>query len=125
MQKVDAGDVKEVTMYLSPNSYELKGEYVRPANRKFHTTVFKEDAPGLAKALRDKAVQIKVIEVHSGDWVLILLNAAPLILLGVLLVPDAADAVRWKQGIEFWQVARSVAFCAAEEGHVQRCRRNG
>src|SRR5439155_11366962 len=34
---------------------------------------------------------------------------------GVLLVPDAADAVRWKQGIEFWQVARSVAFCAAEE----------
>src|SRR5216110_2967551 len=81
MQKVDAGDVKEVTMYLSPNSYELKGEYVRPANRKFHTTVFKEDAPGLAKALRDKAVQIKVIEVHSGDWVLILLNAAPLILL--------------------------------------------
>ena len=81
MQKVDASDVKEVTMYLSPNSYELKGEYVRPANRKFHTTVFKEDAAGLAKALRDKGVAIKVVEVRSGDWVLILLNAAPLILL--------------------------------------------
>ena len=25
--KVDEGDVKEVTMYLSPNSYELQGEY--------------------------------------------------------------------------------------------------
>jgi cell division protease FtsH len=81
MAKVDAGDVKEVTLYLSPNSYELQGEYVRPANRKFHVTVFKESAPDLAKTLRDKAVQIKVKEVRSGDWLLILLNALPLILL--------------------------------------------
>ncbi len=81
MGHVDQGDVKEVTLYLSPNSYELQGEYVRPANRKFHVTVFKEAAPDLAKNLRDKAVQIKVKEVHSGDWLLILLNALPLILL--------------------------------------------
>src|ERR1700731_441167 len=81
MSKVDNGDVKEVTMYLSPNSYELQGEYVRPANRKFHVTIFKEAAPDLTKQLKDKAVQIKVKEVRSGDWVLILLNAAPLILL--------------------------------------------
>ena len=81
MGKVDAGDVKEVTLYLSPNSYELQGEYVRPDHRKFHTTVFKEAAPDLMKTLRDKAVQIKVKEVHSGDWVLILLNALPLLLL--------------------------------------------
>src|SRR5256884_9951976 len=81
MQKVDAGHVKEVTMYLSPNSYELQGEYVQPANRKFHVTIFKEAAPDLTKQLKEKAVQIKVKEVRSGDWVLILLNAAPLILL--------------------------------------------
>src|ERR1700741_4967809 len=81
MAKVDEGDVKEVTMYLSPNSYELQGEYVRPANRKFHVTIPKEEAPTVTKALRDKAVQLKVKEVRSGDWVLILLNAAPLILL--------------------------------------------
>ncbi len=81
MGKVDAGDVKEVALYLSPNSYELQGEYVRPDHRKFHTTVFKEAAPDLMKTLRDKAVQIKVKEVHSGDWVLILLNALPLLLL--------------------------------------------
>ncbi|MFI5058739.1 MAG: ATP-dependent zinc metalloprotease FtsH [Candidatus Acidiferrales bacterium] len=81
MAKVDAGDVKEVTLYLSPNSYELQGEYVRPANRKFHVTVFKESAPDLVKTLREKAVQIKVKEVRSGDWLLILLNALPLILL--------------------------------------------
>ena len=81
MAKVDAGDVKELTMYLSPNSYDLQGEYIRPANRKFQVTIPKEDEPSVTKALREKAVQIKVKEVRSGDWVLILLNAAPLILL--------------------------------------------
>src|SRR5271155_1343198 len=81
MQKVDAGDIKEVTLYLSPNSYELQGEYVKPAKTKFHVTIFKEAAPDLTKELKDKGVQMKVKEVRSGDWVLILLNAAPLILL--------------------------------------------
>ena len=81
MAKVDAGDVKEVTLYLSPNSYEIQGEYVRPANRKFHVTVFKEAAPDLTKTLRDKAVQIKVKEVRSGDWIMMLINVAPLVLL--------------------------------------------
>ena len=81
MAKVDEGDVKEVTMYLSPNSYELQGEYVRPANRKFRVTVPKENAPEITKTLRDKAVQLSVKEVRSGDWVLILLNALPLLLL--------------------------------------------
>ena len=88
MQKVDAGDVKEVTMYLSPNSYELQGEYVRPQNHKFRVTIPKESSPDITKALRDKNVQINVKEVRSGDWVLILLNAAPLILLvGFCLFP--------------------------------------
>src|SRR5256886_11233464 len=81
MAKVDAGEVKEVTMYLSPNSYDLQGEYYKPANMKFQVTIPKEEAPTVTKALRDKAVQLKVKEVRSGDWVLILLNAAPLILL--------------------------------------------
>src|SRR5258708_29791510 len=81
MAKVDEGDVKEVTMYLSPNSYELQGEYVRPANRKFRVTVPKENSPEITKTLRDKAVQLSVKEVRSGDWVLILLNALPLLLL--------------------------------------------
>jgi cell division protease FtsH len=81
MAHVDQGDVKEVTMYLSPNSYELQGEYVKPANKKFHTTIFKEDAPNLSKVLREKSVQINVKEVRSGDWLIILLNALPLLLL--------------------------------------------
>jgi cell division protease FtsH len=80
MAKVDQGEVKEVVLYLSPNSYELQGEYQKE-HKKFHTTIFKEAAPDLMKTLRDKSVQIKVKEVHSGDWVLILLNALPLLLL--------------------------------------------
>ena len=81
MAKVDKNEVKEVTMYLSPNSYELQGEYTNPANRKFHVTVPKENAPEITKALQDKAVQLNIKEVRSGDWVLILLNALPLLLL--------------------------------------------
>jgi len=75
LAKVDAGEVKEVTMYLSPNSYDLQGEYYKPANMKFQVTIPKEEAPTVTKALRDKAVQLRVKEVRSGDWVLILLNA--------------------------------------------------
>ncbi len=79
--RVDADDIKEVTLYLSPNSYELTGEYVRPANRRFHLTVPKEVVPDLLRQLREKSVLVKAKEARSGDWVLILLNAAPLILL--------------------------------------------
>jgi cell division protease FtsH len=82
MAHVDAGDVKEVTLYLSPNSYEIQGEYLHPANHKFTVTVFKEAAPDLVKELKDKGAVINGMkEVRSGDWILILLNAAPLILL--------------------------------------------
>jgi len=81
MGKVDEGDVKEVTLYLSPNSYELQGEYVRPPNKKFRVTIPKENSPEVTKALRDQAVMLSIKEVRSGDWVLILLNALPLLLL--------------------------------------------
>ncbi len=82
MGQVDAGDIKEVTLYLSANSYEIQGEYRNPPNTKFTVTVFKEAAPDLIKELRDKGTLIEGMkEVRSGDWILILLNAAPLILL--------------------------------------------
>src|SRR5206468_425747 len=77
----DFFDVKEVTMYLGQVSYELQGEYIRPANRKFQVTIAKEDAATVTKELRDKAVQIKVKEHGNADWVLLLLNGLPLLLL--------------------------------------------
>jgi hypothetical protein len=52
--QVDRGNVKEVTLYISPNSYEIQGEEREPS-RKFRVTLFKESAPDLTKELRDKA----------------------------------------------------------------------
>jgi len=80
MAQVDRGNVKEVTLYLSPTSYEVEGEWREPS-KKFRTTIFKESAPDLAKTLRDKNVLINVKEVNRADWVTFLLNAAPLFLL--------------------------------------------
>ncbi len=80
MAQVDRGNVKEVTLYLSPTSYEVEGEYREPS-KKFRTTVFKESAPDLAKTLRDKQILINIKEVNRADWVTFLLNAAPLFLL--------------------------------------------
>jgi cell division protease FtsH len=78
--QVDRGNVKEVTLYLSPTSYEVEGEWREPS-KKFRTTIFKESAPDLTKVLRDKNVLINVKEVNRADWVSFLLNAAPLLLL--------------------------------------------
>jgi len=80
MAEVDRGNVKEVTMYLSPTSYEVEGEKREPAE-KFRVTIFKESAPDLAKTLRDKQVLINVKEVNRADWVSVLFSAAPVLLL--------------------------------------------
>src|SRR4029077_11983622 len=83
MAKVDASptQIKEVTIYLAPNAYEVQGEYITPADQKFRTTIAKEDAPAVSKALRDKGVKVSVKEVHNNDWLILLVNAAPLLLL--------------------------------------------
>lgn len=80
MSKVDAGDIKDVTMYLGQTSYDLLGRDAR-SDRRFSTILFKEAAPSVAEHLREKGVQVKVKEVHSSDWVLLLLNGLPLLLL--------------------------------------------
>ena len=81
MAKVDAGEIKEVTIYLAPNAYEIQGEYKVPPDTKFRTTIAKEDLPVVSKSLRDKGLKISVKEVHSNDWLILLVNAAPLLLL--------------------------------------------
>ncbi len=83
MAQLDANNVKEVTLYLSPNSYEAQGEYRVAVQgfQKFKVTIFKEASPDLVKELRDKSVRLNVKEVTRGDWLTFLLNAAPLFLL--------------------------------------------
>jgi cell division protease FtsH len=80
MAEVDRGNVKEVELYLSPNSYEVEGEKREPAE-KFRVTIFKESAPDLVKTLRDKNVLINVKEVNRADWVSVLFSALPVLLL--------------------------------------------
>src|SRR6202140_5976900 len=99
--QVDRGNVKEVTIYLSPNSYEIEGEWREPA-KKFRVTVFKESAPDLTKELRDKGVLINVKEVTRADWINFLLTAAPLFLLvGFWIVMMRQMQAGGKKGARF------------------------
>jgi 2-C-methyl-D-erythritol 2,4-cyclodiphosphate synthase len=81
LAKVDADNVSKVNLYLSANGYELSGECRQPENRPFHLVIPKEVVPALLGQLREKNVLINVREIRTWDWTLILLNAAPLILL--------------------------------------------
>ena len=81
MAKVDAGEIKNVTMYLSQSSYDLWGQDAHSPNRGFHVTLFKEAAPSVTEHLREKGVQVTVKEVRSADWMLLLVNGMPLLLL--------------------------------------------
>ncbi len=81
MNQVDRANVKEVIMYISPNSYEIKGDYREPSTQKFKVTIFKEGAPDIVKELRDKGVLINVQEVRSNDWLTIAINLLPFVVL--------------------------------------------
>ncbi|HUK30474.1 MAG TPA: ATP-dependent zinc metalloprotease FtsH [Candidatus Acidoferrum sp.] len=83
MARVDANNVKEVMLNISPNSYDIDGEFREP-DAKFHTTIFKEAAPDLVKELRDKNVRINVKEVSHGDWISIILQVVPFVILFAL-----------------------------------------
>jgi hypothetical protein len=80
ISQVDRGNVKEVTLYLSQNSYEVEGEYREPAQQ-FRVTIFKESSTDLTKELLDKGALMNVKAVTRADWINFLLTAAPLILL--------------------------------------------
>jgi len=80
MAQVDRGNIKEVTLYLSPTSYDVEG-LTKDSDKKFRVTIFKESTPDLAKELRDKGVLINVKEVNRADWFSFLINAAPIVLL--------------------------------------------
>ena len=80
MAKVQSGEVKDVTIYLSQNSAELQGEYNN--NTKFKGVTLANTAiPDVTKALQEKNVRFNYKEVKNGDWITILVNYAPLILL--------------------------------------------
>ena len=59
MAQVDKGNVKEVTLYISQNSYEVQGEVREPAG-KFRSTIPKEAFADVQKTLREKGVPIRI-----------------------------------------------------------------
>ena len=108
-----------------PNSYEVKGEWREPS-KKFRT-VFKESAPDLAKALRDKQVLINVKEVRArlgNDPV----ECPPLLCFcwwrsGFLMMRQMQAG--GNKALSFGKVACATADGAAEKSHLQGRRRHG
>jgi cell division protease FtsH len=82
MANAHNGNIKEITLNLSPNSYDVEGEY-RDTGLHFHATIFKEGAQELVKELHDtgNAPKINVKEVTHGDWISILVSALPFVLI--------------------------------------------
>jgi cell division protease FtsH len=75
LNQVEAGNVKSIT--ISGN--EVRGSF-KADDTGLHTTV-PSNYPDLYKTLRDKNVNIDIKEATSSNWVSILINAIPFILL--------------------------------------------
>ena len=83
LNKVESGNVKDVTIYLSPNSAELQGEY--RDNSKFRgVTVANAAIPDVTKALQDKGVLFNYKEVKEANWLSIIITLSPfLVIIGI------------------------------------------
>jgi cell division protease FtsH len=77
---IDAGKVRSLTLTMRTNSAEVNGELKDGAGT-FKLIVPKETLGELTKQLRDKGVGITVKEESRNDWVAILLNLSPFVLL--------------------------------------------
>ena len=80
LAKVQGNSVKDVTIYLSPNSAELQGEY-REGGKFRGVTVANTAIPDITKALQDHNVLYNYKEVKNADWLTFLVNFGPLLLL--------------------------------------------
>jgi cell division protease FtsH len=80
LAKLDEGKVKEVTILLSPNSAELKGDY-RDGGKFRNVTIANTAIPDITKTLQEKGVRYNYAEVKNADWLTFIVNFAPLMLL--------------------------------------------
>lgn len=80
--QASSGNIKEITIDISPNSYDVEGEY-RDTGQHFHATIFKEAAQDLLKDLKEKGniPKINVKEVSHNDWMTIIMGALPFVLI--------------------------------------------
>ncbi|HEY2109141.1 MAG TPA: ATP-dependent zinc metalloprotease FtsH [Candidatus Acidoferrales bacterium] len=80
LARLDQGQVKEVTILLSPNSAELKGDY-RDGGKFRNVTIANTAIPDITKTLQEKGVRYNYAEVKNADWLTFIVNFAPLMLL--------------------------------------------
>jgi cell division protease FtsH len=78
--KVDGGNVKDVSILLSPNSAELQGEY-RDGTKFRGVTVANTAITDVTKILQDKGVPFNYREVKEANWVSLLINFSPILLI--------------------------------------------
>jgi cell division protease FtsH len=80
LAKVQNNGVKDVEIYLSPNSAELQGEY-REGGKFRGVTIANTAIPDVTKVLQDHNVIYNFKEVKNADWLTFLVNFGPLLLL--------------------------------------------
>jgi cell division protease FtsH len=80
LAKVDSGNVKGVSIELSPNSAELQGEY-RDGSKFRGVTVANTAITDVTKVLQDKGVLYNYKEVKEANWVSLLINFSPILLI--------------------------------------------
>jgi cell division protease FtsH len=80
LAKVDSGNVKDVSIQLSPNSAELQGEY-RDGTKFRGVTVANTAITDVTKVLQDKGVLYNYKEVKEANWVSLLINFSPILLI--------------------------------------------
>ena len=80
LNKLDNGNVKDVTINLSQNSAYLEGVY-KDSTKFRQVTVANTAIPDITKILQDKGVQYDYKEVSNGNWLALLVDVAPIVLL--------------------------------------------
>ncbi len=80
LQMIDEKEVLSSKIYLEANSANIYVQ-LRRSQKYVQTTIATSELPEITARPKDAGAKIEISEVKSGDWTLILLNAAPLILL--------------------------------------------
>jgi 2-C-methyl-D-erythritol 2,4-cyclodiphosphate synthase len=80
LQSIDKKAIQIAEVYLEQNSSNVHA-LVRDSQKYVETTISTSELPDITARLRDAGAKIEISEVKSRDWTLILLNAAPLVLL--------------------------------------------
>ncbi|HTR48701.1 MAG TPA: ATP-dependent zinc metalloprotease FtsH [Verrucomicrobiae bacterium] len=80
LDKVSGGQVKQVTIMLSPNSAELQGDYKE--GTKFHgVTVANTAIPDVTKLLQDQKIPYNYKDVKESNWLSLVITLAPFALI--------------------------------------------